>query len=54
MKKYSDLEYLQLSKWERFQYKFLSFFAAIPVCLIDEAFVYRDRYFRKNDCCPSG
>ena len=33
MKKYSDLEYLKLSKWERFQYKFLSFFAAIPVAI---------------------
>ena len=33
MKKYTDLEYLKLSKWERFQYKFLSFFAAIPVAI---------------------
>ena len=33
MKKYTDLEYLQLSKWERFRYKFLSFFAAIPVAI---------------------
>ena len=33
MKKYTDLEYLRLSKWERFQYKFLSFFAAIPVAI---------------------
>ena len=33
MKKYSDLEYLKLSKWERFQYKFLSFFANIPVAI---------------------
>ena len=33
MKKYSDLEYLKLSKWERFKYKFLSFFAAIPVAI---------------------
>ena len=33
MKKYTDLEYLQLSKWERFRYKFLSFFAAIPVAV---------------------
>ena len=33
MKKYTDLEYLRLSKWERFQYKFLSFFAAIPMAI---------------------
>jgi len=33
MKKYSDLEYLKLSKWERFKYRFLSFFAAIPVAI---------------------
>ena len=33
MKRYSDLEYLKLSKWERFQYKFLSFFASIPVAI---------------------
>ena len=31
MKKYTDLEYLRLSKGERFKYRFLSFFAAIPV-----------------------
>jgi len=30
MKHYSDLEYLKLSKWQRFQYRFLSFFAGIP------------------------
>ena len=33
MKKYTDLEYLRLSKWERFKYRFLSFFAAIPVAI---------------------
>jgi len=33
MKKYSDLDYLKLSKWERFKYKFLSFFVAIPVAI---------------------
>ncbi len=33
MKKYSDLEFLRLSKWERFVYKLVSFFAAIPVGL---------------------
>ena len=30
MKRYSDLEYLRLSKGEKFQYKLTSFFAAIP------------------------
>ncbi len=30
MKQYSDLEFLRLSKWQRFCYKFLAFFAAIP------------------------
>ncbi len=30
MKRYTDLEYLRLSKWNRFTYKFLSFFAGIP------------------------
>ena len=33
MKKYSDLEYLKLSKWERFKYRFVSFFASIPVAI---------------------
>ena len=33
MKKYTDLEYLRLSKWERFKYRFLGFFAAIPVAI---------------------
>lgn len=33
MKKYNDLEYLQLSKWQRFVYKLLSFFASIPVSI---------------------
>ncbi len=33
MKKYTDLEYLRLSKWQRFQYRFLSFFASIPVAI---------------------
>ncbi len=31
MKKYSGLEYLQLTKLERFGYKFLAFFCAIPL-----------------------
>ena len=30
------------------QHSAVDFFAAIPVCLIAEGFVYRDRYFRKN------
>ena len=30
MKKYSDLEFLKLSKGQKFAYKFVSFFAAIP------------------------
>ena len=33
MKKYSDLEYLRLSKWNKFTYRFLSFFASIPVAI---------------------
>ncbi len=30
MQKYTDLEYLELSKWHKFLYKLASFFAAIP------------------------
>ena len=30
MKKYDELEYLKLSKWNKFTYRFLSFFASIP------------------------
>ena len=30
MKRYSDLEYLRLSKGQKFLYKLTSFFAAIP------------------------
>ncbi|MBO5252581.1 MAG: phosphatidic acid phosphatase [Clostridia bacterium] len=30
------------------QHSAVDFFAAIPVCLIAEGFVYRDRYFKKN------
>ena len=33
MKQYSDLEFLRLSKWEKFRYKLLCFFAAIPRAL---------------------
>ena len=35
MKKYSDLEFLRLSKWNKFVYKFLSFFAAIPKAILN-------------------
>ena len=35
MKTYSDLEFLKLSKGERFKYKFLSFFAGIPRALLN-------------------
>ena len=35
MKKYSDLEFLRLSKWQKFVYKFLSFFAAIPKAILN-------------------
>ena len=31
MKKYDELEYLKLSKWKKFVYRFLSFFASIPL-----------------------
>jgi len=30
------------------QHSAVDFFAAIPVCLIAEGFVYRDRYFGKR------
>ena len=30
MKQYSDLEYLRLSKWQRFCHKLIAFFCAIP------------------------
>ena len=33
MKRYSDLEYLRLSKWNKFTYKLASFFYAIPQAL---------------------
>ena len=33
MKKYSDLEYLRLSKWERIKYTILCFFFPIPTDL---------------------
>ncbi len=46
MKKYTDLEFLRLSKWQRFQYKFLSFFASIPVA-IWHAILGIGRWFKK-------
>ncbi len=33
MKQYSDLEYLRLSRWQKFVYKLLSFFSAIPLAI---------------------
>ena len=35
MKKYDELEYLKLSKWNKFLYRFTSFFAAIPKKLLN-------------------
>ena len=46
MKKYSDLEYLKLSKFQKFLYKFLSFFAAIPRALKNCVFAI-GRFFKK-------
>ena len=46
MKKYSDLEYLRLSKPKKFLYKFLSFFAAIPVAILN-FFKKIGRFFKK-------
>ena len=35
MKRYSDLEYLRLSKWEKFVYRLASFFGSIPQALVN-------------------
>jgi len=35
MKRYSDLEYLRLSKWHKFLYRLTSFFCAIPQALVN-------------------
>ena len=35
MKKYDELEYLKLSKWNKFLYRLVSFFAAIPKALLN-------------------
>ena len=45
MKKYSDLEYLKLTKFQKFLYKFLSFFAAIPRALKNAVFAV-GRFFK--------
>ena len=35
MKKYSDLEYLRLSKWDRFVYTLVCFFYSIPTGILN-------------------
>ena len=46
MKRYSDLEYLRLSKWKKFWYKILCFFLSIPRAL--KNFVFGIGRFFKN------
>lgn len=46
MKRYSDLEYLRLSKWRRFLYVVACFFAAIPLWFRDLG-VSVGRFFKK-------
>ena len=46
MKRYSDLEYLKLSKGQKFLYKLESFFASIPVA-IGRFFLGIGRFFKK-------
>ena len=46
MKKYSDLEYLKLTKFQKFLYKIASFFAAIPRALKNAVFAV-GRFFKK-------
>ena len=46
MKKYSDLEFLRLSKGKKFLYKFLSFFAGIPIAIKNLIFGI-GRFFKK-------
>ena len=46
MKRYSDLEYLQLSKWQKFCCRLLCFFAAIPRA-IKNFFLGIGRFFKK-------
>ena len=45
MKRYSDLEYLQLSKWKRFCYRLLCFFLSIPTA-IKNFFLGIGRFFK--------
>ena len=45
MKKYSDLEFLRLSKSEKFLYKLTSFFASIPRA-IGNFFLAIGRFFK--------
>ena len=45
MKHYSDLEFLQLSKWQKFLYRLLSFFASIPRGLKNGVFAI-GRFFK--------
>ena len=46
MKRYSDLEYLRLSKWKKFVYRLVSFFVGIPVA-IKNGFVKLGNFFKK-------
>ena len=46
MKRYSDLEYLRLSKGQKFAYNFTSFFAGIPQAL-KNAGIGISRFFKK-------
>ena len=46
MKKYDELEYLKLSKWQKFVYKLLSFFTSIPKA-IGNFFLNIGRFFKK-------
>ncbi|MCF0136624.1 MAG: sugar ABC transporter permease [Lachnospiraceae bacterium] len=45
MQTYSDLEYLKLSKWNKFLYKIASFFVSIPVA-IKNGFLTIGRFFK--------
>ena len=46
MNRYSDLEYLRLSKWQKFSYRLASFFAGIPQAL-KNAGIGIGRFFKK-------
>ncbi len=45
MKKYSDLEYLKLSKWKKFLYKLKMFFVGIPIAIKNGIFAI-GRFFK--------